>query len=785
MADAAIPLAPPRASILRQPGLPADAPGSRRLVVAGQGVTMAPVRAGDTVVLTNREGGQRGEVTLVDTQGRFAPAGLGLSPETPRCVLDMLADAAHADVRRVRDALTRRGVALASIEGHACFSPTSPAGEQIEFTVQHDGLLLVGAPAPDMAVDLTDTATPIDVHITRAAADAGPTPLPEPLAVPLQDIRIAAGTAQAYVVKAGQYIQVIDVEGRQCSDFQAFALDKVQRGLDRGLDATVTRTLLGRSYPTPGLPSKAFDRDCTPLIEFVQDTVGRHDAFATACGPRYYDDMGYPGHVNCSENFNLALAPYGVAPRPAWEAMNFFYNTALDEHEQLHLDEPWSRPGDYVLMRALTDLLCVSSSCPDDIDPANGWEPTDIHIRTYDAALQFPRAMAHRMTPDAEPRMTRETPFHPATSALTTHYTDYRGQWLPTRFLNEGPVAEYWACREGVAVMDLSALRKFEITGPDAEPLLQWCMTRDIGKLSVGQIVYTAICHPHGGMMDDGTVFRMGPDSFRLVCGEDVTGIWLREQAQKMGYRAWVRSSTDQLCNLAVQGPNSRELLSQILWTAPAQPTIEQLQWFRFAPARIGGFEGEPVVVSRTGYTGELGFEVFCHPRHAQRVFDAIWQAGQPLGLKPLGLDALDMLRIEAGLVFAGYEFCDQTDPFEAGIGFTVPLKTKACDFVGRDALVRRKAAPRGVLVGLALEANEVAAHGDGVYVGRAQVGVVTSGMYSPILQRSIALARVDAHYAELGTALEVGKLDGQQKRLPAQVVRFPHYDPDKLRVKS
>ena len=137
-------------------------------------------------------------------------------------------------------------------------------------------------------------------------------------------------------------------------------------------------------------------------------------------------------------------------------ALNLFYNTGIDAHNVLYFDEPWSRPGDYVLLRAITDLVCVSSSCPDDIDPANGWDPTDIHVRTYSDKQSFSRAVAYRMTPDAEPQLTRETAFHPRFSALTRNYTEYRGYWLPTRFSNDGPVAEYWACRERAAIMDLS-----------------------------------------------------------------------------------------------------------------------------------------------------------------------------------------------------------------------------------------------------------------------------------------------------------------------------------------
>jgi aminomethyltransferase len=190
-------------------------------------------------------------------------------------------------------------------------------------------------------------------------------------------------------------------------------------------------------------------------------------------------------------------------------------------------------------------------------------------------------------------------------------------------------------------------------------------------------------------------------------------------------------------------------------------------------------------VISRTGYTGELGYEIFCHPKDAEAVFDAVWEAGQPFGLIPFGLAALDMVRIEAGLVFAGMEFCDQTDPFEAGIGFTVPLKSKEDDFIGRAALERRKANPMRKLVGLDIEGGIVPSTGDCVRLGRAQVGEITSAMRSPILGKVIALARVDVAHAEQGTALEVGQLDGQQKRLPATVVRTPHFDPTKERVKG
>lgn len=777
---------PPRPSAILRPGLPALPPGVERYRIAGGGGVVVALEAGDRIALRDVEGGQACEIAVAALGGRFDLGLIGAKPYGPAAGLQAILRSGGEIARRLAASLARRGIDLSGAQATRVFGGDSRPGETVSFMAQGDGVLIAGAPGGPMNADSQDTVTPVELLITRAKPRApGDVGLPEPLADPLQDIRVNRATAEAYLVKAGEYIQVIDVAGRQCSDFQCFARRTLDRGLDRPIDATTTRTILGQIYPRPGLLAKGFDQDMQPLVEIVQDTCGRHDAFALACTAKYYDDLGYPGHVNCSDNFNRALAPHGVAPRKGWMAFNYFYNTNLDANHALYLDEPWSRPGDYVLMRALTDLVCVSSACPDDIDAANAWNPTDIHVRTYRETEPFSKAVAFRMTPDAEPQMTRETAFHPRLSEMTRNYTEYRGYWLPTCFSKEGPIEEYWACRQRAIVTDLSPLRKFEVTGPDAEALLQWTLTRDMRKLAVGQVVYTAMCYEHGGMVDDGTVFRLGADNFRWIGGDEYSGVWLREQAEKLGLKAWVRSSTDQMHNIAVQGPKSREILGEVIWTPPAQPNLTELGWFRFAIGRIGDFDGPPVVVSRTGYTGELGYEIWCHPKDALAVFDAVWQAGEPHGIAPLGLTALDMLRIEAGLIFYGSEFTDRTDPFEAGIGFTVPLKSKPDDFIGREALIRRKANPQKVLVGLEIDSNEAVGHGDCIHIGRAQVGEVTSAVRSPILKKNIALARVDVTHAALDTALEIGKLDGQQKRLPAKVVRFPHYDPDKTRVRS
>jgi aminomethyltransferase len=786
------------------PGLLAADPRMERFRVHPGAVTAVELDAGDEITVIDAEGRQRGELTVL-TRGGEGFAEIGASADGAATVLRGMAgahsddeasaaaalDAAWAPGRvtgsEVVGILAARGLDPLAARAVVLFGEWSPAGARAAFAAQHPVTCIVAAPGGPMPVDQHNPPSDLVIEVRRRQPREPREPrLPPPLADPVLDLRVDRATALAYEVEAGCYIQVIDVEGRQCSDFLAFDAARLAEGAERGLDATTTRNLMGSAYPQPGLFGKFFDQDMRPLVDVVRDTVGRHDTFALACNAKYYEDLGYPGHVNCTDNFNGQLARFGIAARRGWPALNFFYNTFFNDANQLFFDEPWSAPGDYVLLRAMTSLICASSACPDDIDPANAWNPTDIHVRVYPAERRFSMAIAHRVTPDAEPKLTRETAFQPRWSSLTRRITEYRGYWLPTSFDNHGAVEEYWACREGAVVMDLSPLRKFEVVGPDAEALLQAAVTRNVRKLADGQVVYTALCNETGGMLDDATVFRLAADRFRFVGGDEHDGVWLRQVAGKLGLdRVWVKHSTDHLHNLAVQGPKSRELLRELVWTPPTQPAFTDLGWFRFAIGRLGGPQGLPLLVSRTGYTGELGYELWCHPRDALALWDAVWEAGSGRGLTPLGLEALDILRIESGLIFAGYEFCDQVDPYEAGIGFAVALKTKEDDFVGRAALERRKAAPQRTLVGLELEGNEAAAHGDCVHAGRSQVGVITSGTRSPILRKNIALCRMAVEYAAIGTAVDVGKLDGHRKRIPAQVVRFPFYDPEKTRPRS
>ena len=757
-----------------------------RYVVKAQGIIGVEIFADDKIKITNLEGGQICEVSVFDNLGKNNQSIIGEKGNDDAKFIKYVLSNSN-DKKILLDKLKKKKINFNKAKSSIFFDHTTLEKETHELVLQEDGFIIFAAPGEDMQVDQQNAPTDIEVLIERNNNKQNKLErfLPDPLANTSEEFLIKDSSAITYEIKKGDYIQIIDLYGRQCSDFMAFDSNALLKGKESSIDTTVSRAIHGGSYPMPGLHAKYYDKNMETLVEVVQDTIGRHDTFGTACTRKSYEDAGYFGHTNCSDNFNYVLDPYGVEKRLGWAAINLFFNTSIDANNVIFSDMPWSRPGDYVLFQAQKDLVCVSSACPSDIDPANDWNPTDIYVRVYNEKNRFSKSIGYRKSADSDFMLTKETGFHPRTSKLTKDMMDSSGFWIPNKYNNYGVLAEYEACRNNVILMDLSSLRKFEILGPDAEELMNTALTRNIKKLSVGQVVYSALCYENGTMIDDGTLYRLGEHNFRWICGSDYSGEWLRELAKKLQLKAKVKTSTDHLHNISVQGPNSRKLLSKIIWTPPAHPDVNDLQWFHFSISRIHNHLGAPIMLSRTGYTGELGYEIYCHPNDAVNVWDAVWEAGKEYNLTPMGFEALDMLRIEAGLILGGNEFSDDTDPFEAGIAFTVPLKTKEQNFIGKEALVERKAHPHRKLVGLEIDGNEKASHGDCVHSGRAQVGIVTSGTVSPILNKNIALCRIDIHSSEIGTELEVGKLDGHQKRIPAKVVSFPFYDPTKSKVRA
>ncbi|MFY0312505.1 DUF1989 domain-containing protein [Leisingera sp. D0M16] len=741
-------------------------------VLAPRELLKQEMRAGDLLSLEVPQGGAALWIAAFDDDGRPALAVLGLQADAPMPLADC--DAAEL----LGWIVGNGGEAAADIPACTLDMPEEP------LVLKAGAAATVWISCPAECRQLAHGGLAGNARVTwQPAAGTGPL-LPPLLGDTREEFTVSRATAMSYEVKQGEIIQIIDTEGQQCSDFTAFNAAALQRGEELMIDGTATRSMVRRSYPGPGLLDKFFDRDMRPLLNVVQDTCGRHDTFGLACTARGYEERGFPGHVNCSDNISEALARFGVARRSAWPAINFFWNTWVDPHSHHILtEESHSRPGDYVAMRALEDLVCVSTACPDDIDPINGWNPTDVHVRIYRPETPLRRAVAYREKEDAPMSISQNSAFHDRLEPLTQHFAPARDLWAPVSFPSHGTTGEYWACRNAVTVQDMSGLRKYDIAGPDAEVLLQQATTRNVAKLAVWRGSYTLMCDEAGTVIDDGTLFRLAPDLFRWCCGSEESGRVLETLAQKLRLQVRIHDMRSAMPNLAIQGPKSRDLLRKIAFTQPHVPTLDQLKWFGVTVARLHDREGAPFMLARSGYTGELGYEIFCAKADAVAVWDAVMEAGEEFGIAPMGSAALEIIRIEAGLAAANAEFAPEVDAFEAGLGFAVDLTKPS--FTGKAALERNAREPRRVLKGLLLGCNDVPLHGSPVYDGERQVGVVTSATRSPSLEHAIAIARLGVEHAGNGTRLEIGQLDGRMKRLGATVTDIPFIDPQRKRARA
>ena len=301
---------------LLMPGMANFEPGIERYRITGGAVTAVLLGPGDRLEVIDPEGCQPVEVAAFDRNGNSDPGLLGEPSDAPATGIAAILSGNQHDARRVADALAVKGIDLGSATAVHLFAPDSPAAETAWLTASADVVCVIGVPGSKMSPDEQNPPTDIITFVHRTTPPApGLEILPTPLADQNQDLRVPAATARTYEVKAGEFIQIIDVEGRECSDFQCFDATRLDGGVEAALDATITRSLMGASYPMPGLYAKYYTLDFQPMVEVVHDTVGRHDTFNTACNAKYYEDMGYPGHINCSDNFSVALAPYGIAAR--------------------------------------------------------------------------------------------------------------------------------------------------------------------------------------------------------------------------------------------------------------------------------------------------------------------------------------------------------------------------------------------------------------------------------------------------------------------------------------
>ena len=355
----------------------------------------------------------------------------------------------------------------------------------------------------------------------------------------------------------------------------------------------------------------------------------------------------------------------------------------------------------------------------------------------------------------------KRTPFHAFHKAAGAKLVDFAGFEMPLRYT--GDVREHQLVRTGVGLFDISHMGEFHVRGPGAVGFLDRALANDTPSMAVGQAMYTTMCRPDGGIVDDLYVYRSA-DHFMLVVNASNIAkdfAWLRQSCPA---DVDLSDRSDETALLAIQGPRAAEVLR-----AHVPDEALAMASNRFVE---GPLFGVPTVIARTGYTGEDGFELYFDGGGAARVWESLMAAGRPAGLEPVGLGARDTLRLEMAYMLYGNDIDDSTSPIEAGLGWTV--KPSRGDFSGRDVLVRQK--EQGTarkLVGLEAEGRRVPRHGMAVESGGREVGRVTSGAFSPSLGRAIAMAYVEAGVSALGTTLEVA---AGTSRIPTRVVKRPFY---------
>jgi aminomethyltransferase len=386
------------------------------------------------------------------------------------------------------------------------------------------------------------------------------------------------------------------------------------------------------------------------------------------------------------------------------------------------------------------------------------------------------------------------TPLHERTFALceSLNYREWSGYYTVSAYESHHE-HEYNAIRNAAALIDVSPLFKYMVTGPDAARLVDRLITRDVSKMSVGQVYYTPWCDEHGKVIDDGTVSRLGEQIFRWTAA-DPSLRWFRQNAAGMDVH--VEDVSEEIAALALQGPTSAKLLRAV-----ARADIDRLKYFRVTNGTIAGVD---VDISRTGYTGDLGYEIWMPADRAVAVWDALMQGGKPFDIKPAGMLALDVARIEAGLLLIEVDFFSSRKamiapqmytPYELGMGRLVNLDKGR--FIGQRAL--REEHKRGharQIVGLEIDWNEVEKLYDAaglaptvaatasrvavpVYRNGRQVGKATSTTWSPVLKRMIALASVERpHYAEGADLQFEMTVEAVRHRVGARVVKTPFFNP-------
>jgi glycine cleavage system T protein (aminomethyltransferase) len=367
------------------------------------------------------------------------------------------------------------------------------------------------------------------------------------------------------------------------------------------------------------------------------------------------------------------------------------------------------------------------------------------------------------MTDTAAPAL-RKTPLHARHLASKARMVPYSGWEMPVEY--SGITNEHLAVRTRAGLFDVSHMGEIEIAGKDALAAVQRISSNDASRLSVGQAHYAGLLTPDGTFVDDMLVYRMAPSHFLLVVNAGNVAkdhAWISEQIKVAGDAAVIDSSS-RYALIAIQGPAAREVLQTL-----TAVDLAQIRYYWFSYGEVAGAR---VTISRTGYTGEDGFEVFVPPNMADRVWQAIIESGRQADVIPCGLGARDTLRLEAAMRLYGNDIDESTTVLEADLGWTIGWKKP--DFIGREVLAQQKAA--GVtrkLVGFELLERGIARHGYAVVQGGRQVGAVTSGTQTPFLKKAIGMAYVPTELSQPGSEIEI---DVRGRTSKARIVPLPFY---------
>jgi aminomethyltransferase len=368
----------------------------------------------------------------------------------------------------------------------------------------------------------------------------------------------------------------------------------------------------------------------------------------------------------------------------------------------------------------------------------------------------------------------RLSPLHQLHVDAGASFTDFAGWQMPVRYSSD--LAEHHAVRTAAGIFDISHMAEISVTGPEAARFLDYALAANVSAIALSKAKYTMILDESGGIIDDLIVYQNAPGEYLVVANASNRDVVVEKLTERIpGFDAAITDGTDAVALIAVQGPDARAILeaTEGLDSAPEWAmghTLDELPYYACMGMR---FRGSAVLVGRTGYTGEDGFELFVDAKDAATLWTALTDAGAPFGLVPCGLAARDTLRLEAGMPLYGHELGLDTLPVQAGLGRVVPLKTKTVDFVGRAAI---EAGPREgarVLVGLVADGKRAGRADYLVYDGDTEVGVITSGALSPSLGHPIAMAYVDPSVSEVGTELQI---DVRGSRIAASVVALPFY---------